>query len=124
MSGPDPRVEAAAKAIQLAAAGRNPLDWDEVSDLWQEQYRREARAALAAADAAGRPVVNGALAYLPGDEVRIALKPNDPCSEFDGRNGVVVYGPDHEKGWLVSSAPGTLRCVASELTMIKRREDR
>lgn len=62
--------------------------------------------------------------YRPGDMVRITLKPNDTCREFSGRHGVVTYGPDPEGGWLVSSAPGSLRCVASELSMITRREDR
>ena len=123
----DPRVDAAARAIQVAAAGRNPLHWDEVSDLWQEQYRREAVAALCAADAVrigGRRVVDGKLGFLPGDMVRINLKPGDACSEFDGRHGVVTYGPDDGMGWLVSSAPGSLRCVASELSMMVPREDR
>ena len=62
--------------------------------------------------------------FLPGDEVHIALSPTDICQEFNGRDGIVVHGPDKENGWLVSSAPGTLRCVASELTMVTRREDR
>jgi hypothetical protein len=68
--------------------------------------------------------------YLPGDLVRITLPENDPCNNAHNGKGVVIYGPDRkhepgrERGWLVSSAPGSLRCVASELTMITPREDR
>ena len=62
--------------------------------------------------------------FVPGDLVRITLQENDTCKEFNNRHGVVTYGPDDENGWQVSSAPGSLRCVASELTMITPREDR
>ena len=62
--------------------------------------------------------------FVPGDLVEITLRLGDTCEEFSGRRGVVIYGPDYEQGWLVSSAPGSLRCVASELTMITPREDR
>lgn len=78
---------------------------------------------------AGRVYAAGARpegpAFLPGDMVGIRVT-DEICQEFDGRHGVVVYGPDQDSrpGWLVSSAPGTLRCVAEELTMITRREDR
>lgn len=63
--------------------------------------------------------------FLPGDLVQIHT--TDPhCQEYNGRHGVVIYGPDDDQrtGWLVSSVPGSLRCLADELTMITRREDR
>lgn len=64
--------------------------------------------------------------YLPGDLVKIDLGPNDICNDSHNGKGVVIYGPDdsHYPGWIVASAPGSLRCVASELTMITPREDR
>jgi hypothetical protein len=63
--------------------------------------------------------------FLPGDIVRIELAENDCFNEeFSGRQAVVTHGPDRSNGWLVSSAPGSLRCVAKELTMITPREDR
>ena len=61
--------------------------------------------------------------YLPGDLVEMTVI-DRMCKEFDGRQGVVTYGPDGERGWLVCSAPGSLRCVASELTMLIPREER
>lgn len=63
--------------------------------------------------------------YLPGDLVRIHTT-DSHCQEFNGRHGVVTYGPDRDQrpGWLVSSATGSLRCVSEELTMITRREER
>ncbi len=62
--------------------------------------------------------------FLPGDLVHIELENDDYCQEFNNRHGVITYGPDEDAGWIVSSAPGSLRCVASELTMITPREDR
>lgn len=62
--------------------------------------------------------------FVPGDLVHITLPETDVCAEFNNRHGVVTYGPDRDGGWLVSSAPGSLRCVAGELTMISPREDR
>lgn len=61
--------------------------------------------------------------YLPGDMVRISMT-GTFADEYNGRHGVVIYGPDDEKGWLVASAPGSIRCVAEELTMITPREGR
>jgi hypothetical protein len=61
--------------------------------------------------------------YLPGDLVEIHVA-GDYFKEYNGRHGVVTYGPDDSKGWQVSSAPGTLRCESSELSMITWREDR
>lgn len=64
--------------------------------------------------------------FLPGDLVEICTDDN-MCQEFNGRHGVVVYGPESNSGelsWLVSSAPGTIRCTTEELMMITRREDR
>lgn len=64
--------------------------------------------------------------YLPGDLVRVHTTDRS-CREFNGRHGVVTYGPDGEgdrAGWLVSCGTGSLRCMADELTLITRREDR
>lgn len=61
--------------------------------------------------------------FLPGDLVYINVKDNF-FKEYNGTHGVVTYGPDEENGWLVTASVGTLRCVADELTMITRREDR
>jgi hypothetical protein len=63
-------------------------------------------------------------AFLPGDLVHITLNPGDVCAEFNNRHGVVTYGPDSDGGWHVSSAPGSIRCVSRELTMITPREER
>jgi hypothetical protein len=63
--------------------------------------------------------------YVPGDMVRINI--TDPYfAEYKDRHGVVIYGPDDDQnpGWIVSSAPGSIRCVGSELTMIIPREER
>ena len=64
--------------------------------------------------------------FLPGDMVLIALNPVGGLGEFNGRRGVVTYGPDKDNnpGWLVSTAAGSIRCVGKELTMYARREDR
>jgi hypothetical protein len=65
--------------------------------------------------------------YLPGDLVHIRLRDGDMFhEEYSGRHGVVTYGPDDDRspGWIVSAAPGSLRCVASELTMLTPREER
>ena len=65
--------------------------------------------------------------FLPGDLVGITLSEGDMFhEEYSGRHGVVTYGPDQdrERGWIVSSASGGLRCTASELTMITPREER
>lgn len=62
--------------------------------------------------------------FLPGDLVHITIESSYSCREFNNRHGVVTYGPDEGGGWIVSSAPGGIRCVASELTMITAREDR
>lgn len=63
--------------------------------------------------------------YLPGDLVWVHTT-DEACAEFNGRHGVVTYGPDKDEreGWLVSCAAGTLRCTSEELTMIMRREER
>lgn len=61
--------------------------------------------------------------YLPGDLVIMSIT-DTACLEFNGRQGVIVYGPDSEDGWLVSSGPGTVRCVDVELEMITSREER
>jgi hypothetical protein len=61
--------------------------------------------------------------YLPGDLVKIHTT-DKACEEFNGRHGVITYGPDDSGGWQVSSAPGGMRAVSEELTMITRREDR
>jgi len=70
--------------------------------------------------------VSRVAAFLPGDLVRITLPAGDICNDSHNGKGVVIYGPDDNDntGWIVSSAPGSLRCVASELTMITAREDR
>jgi hypothetical protein len=74
------------------------------------------------------PVRRGEKEFLPGDMVRITLPKTDLrlYNDFSGRHGIVVYGPDDRvnPGWQVSCATGTLRCVASELHMMTRREDR
>jgi len=62
--------------------------------------------------------------FLPGDLVSISLPGETYFAEFHNRHGVITYGPDIDNGWIVSSAPGSLRCVAEELTMITPREDR
>lgn len=64
--------------------------------------------------------------FVPGDLVRITLQDGDTCAEFDGCHGVITWGPDksRETGWIVSAAPGSLRCIASELTMMVPREER
>ena len=62
--------------------------------------------------------------YLPGDLVHIDNITDQICKEFNGRHGVVIYPRDDQGGWLVSSAPGVLRCVAEELTMMTPREER
>ena len=61
--------------------------------------------------------------FLPGDLVRMTIT-DKVCQEFNTRSGVVTHGPDDQGGWLVSSAPGSIRCVAEELTMITPREER
>ena len=61
--------------------------------------------------------------YLPGDLVTIHVQ-GEYFKKYNDRHGVVTYGPDSEMGWQVTCAEGTLRCVADELTMITRREDR
>jgi hypothetical protein len=61
--------------------------------------------------------------FLPGDLVHVEIE-DDYFQEFNNRHGVITYGPDDNGGWIVSSAPGDLRCVASELTMITPREER
>lgn len=61
--------------------------------------------------------------YLPGDLVAIHVS-DDMFKEYNGCHGVVTYGPDESEGWQVSASVGSLRCVADELTMITRREDR
>jgi hypothetical protein len=63
--------------------------------------------------------------YVPGDVVGLTLV-GEYWREYNGRHGVVIYGPDDDTrpGWQVSTAAGTLRCVRDELTMVTRREDR
>ncbi len=63
--------------------------------------------------------------FLPGDLVRVHTM-DSSCQEFNGRHGVVTYGPDGDQrqGWLVAAGTGSLRCVSEELTLIQRREDR
>jgi len=61
--------------------------------------------------------------FLPGDLVHMEIG-DDYFQEFNNRHGVVTYGPDDDGGWIVSSAAGGLRCVASELTMLTPREAR
>jgi len=61
--------------------------------------------------------------YLPGDLVRIHTT-DQCCADFNGRHGVITYGPDDGGGWQVSAATGGMRVVSEELTMITRREDR
>lgn len=61
--------------------------------------------------------------FVPGDEVRMSID-SQYWQEYNGRKGIVTYGPDTEGGWQVCSAPGTIRCMAEELTMVTRREDR
>jgi hypothetical protein len=62
--------------------------------------------------------------FLPGDLVKITLREDDYCNQFHNGKGVITHGPDDSGGWLVSSAPSGLRCVASELTLIEAREER
>jgi hypothetical protein len=61
--------------------------------------------------------------YLPGDLVNMHIQ-DDYFAEYRNRHGVVIYGPDNDGGWIVNSAPGSIRCTADELTMIAAREDR
>lgn len=61
--------------------------------------------------------------FVPGDMVGLTIHGNYHKS-YDGRHGVVTYGPDHAGGWTVTTAVGDLRCGPDELTMITRREDR
>lgn len=50
----DPRIEAAARALYASVNKPHAerFGWDEVKPRWQESYRNDARAALAAADKA------------------------------------------------------------------------
>lgn len=61
--------------------------------------------------------------YLPGDLVMLHITEKS-FAEYNGCHGVVTYGPDDSGGWQVTASVGSLRCVADELTMITRREDR
>lgn len=61
--------------------------------------------------------------YLPGDLVKIHTT-DKVCADFNGRHGVITYGPDDSDGWQVSAATGGMRAVSEELTMITRREYR
>jgi hypothetical protein len=61
--------------------------------------------------------------FVPGDMVGATIR-GEYFKDFNGRHGVVAYGPDHSGGWQVAFADRMLRCVAEELTMITRREDR
>ena len=61
--------------------------------------------------------------YLPGDLVSLHIS-GEYFKEYDGRHGVITYGPDESGGWQVSSAPGTIRAMSDELTMITQRENR
>lgn len=69
----DPRIEAAAKAlygdVNKSHAAQN--GWDEVLPRWQESYRGNARAALAAADKAATITTVEGLAELPQETVII-----------------------------------------------------
>jgi hypothetical protein len=63
------------------------------------------------------------VAFVPGDMVGMTIRGYGE-NAYNGRHGVITYGPDSGDGWIVTSAAGDLRCKADELTMITRREDR